>query len=175
MFKLSNYIVFSFFATAALAGNICSYTTRDCVTGIRTCCNNIAEGTCCSWSSTYGWAVKFENMPLTSWWLGRTYGDTCRTSTSGGGSSGGSTCVTVYPGPNYLNWKSANWDADTRSRRSVDNTTSSVELKCAIPNVVEFNTQDGEAHSVTFTADQADHIHELVDAGKLEELLDMYT
>ena len=74
------------------AGDICTYTSRSCI-GSFGCCNGIAQNTCCDWPSNFGWSVKFQNMPMTSTWFGKTFGtSTCSTQTGGGGSSSGSIC-----------------------------------------------------------------------------------
>ncbi|KAF8072210.1 hypothetical protein FPV67DRAFT_926154 [Lyophyllum atratum] len=170
MFKLT--LVSTFFASLALqasAADICAYTSRSCA-GSYGCCTGIAEGTCCYWpyNSGYGWSVRFTNMPLTGWWLGRTYGDTCTTSTGGGGSSDGSTCVSVWDGPSYLNWLSANWDSDYRTRRrSIEGNDTS----CVLPNVVGFIADDGEEHLVKVPEGKFGEVNQLVKAEKYAELL----
>ena len=92
MFSLLSSLILASAVGFASAGDICTYTSRSCI-GSYGCCYGIAQNTCCYWPSNYGWSVKFQNMPMTSTWLGTTYGDSiCSTQTGGIGSSSGSAC-----------------------------------------------------------------------------------
>ncbi|TFK44194.1 hypothetical protein BDQ12DRAFT_672549 [Crucibulum laeve] len=152
----------------AFAANICAYTSRDCI-GSCGCCTNTAEGSCCYWpsNSSYGWSVRFSNMPSTPYWLGLTYGDFCWTQTSGAGSSSGSVCSSVYPAPNRINWVSANWDADYRTRRSVDVRGDD----CVVPDTIGFTNEDGKEHLVKVPEGKFEDIANLIETLNFEALL----
>ncbi|TFK44195.1 hypothetical protein BDQ12DRAFT_660991 [Crucibulum laeve] len=168
----------SFLATLLLsiglvfAADICTYTSRNCI-GSYGCCYGIAEGTCCYWpaNSGYGWSVKYSSMPTTPWWLGRAYGDLCTTLTSGSGSSSGSICASVYTGPTYINWVSANWDSDYRTRRSLEERGDTPQGDCVLPNVIGFTSDDGEEHLVKVPEGKFEEVNELVKADNFKELL----
>ena len=191
MFSLLSSLILASAVGFASAGDICTYTSRSCI-GSYGCCYGIAQNTCCYWPSNYGWSVKFQNMPMTSTWLGTTYGDSiCSTQTGGIGSSSGSACkyrrslrlfilltqtfffskgASVYNGPTYLAWKSAKWNAGTGARRDLgtrDNAT------CVQPNVIGFTTEDGKEHLVKVPEGQFDEVNEWVKTDDFSKLLEL--
>ena len=89
--KLLSTVILAGSLSLAAARDICAYTSRGC-TGTFGCCSGIGEGVCCTYPANYGWSTKWQGMPLNAFWLGRTFGDFCSTSTSGAGSSTGSAC-----------------------------------------------------------------------------------
>jgi hypothetical protein len=153
----------------------------------------IAQNTCCNWPSNYGWSVKFQNMPMTSTWFGKTFGtSTCSTQTGGGGSSSGSICknhetlpnlfsiltqrnifslgTSVFNGPTYLNWLSANWNAGTGMRRDAE---ARDDANCVRPNVIGFTTQDGVEHLVKVPEGKFDEVNEWVKSDDFSKLLEL--
>ncbi|KAF8988557.1 hypothetical protein BDQ17DRAFT_1200764, partial [Cyathus striatus] len=144
-------------ATTTLAADICTYTSRSCI-GSYGCCYGIAEGTCCYWPSTsgLGWSVQYSGMPTTPWWLGRAYGDLCTTITSGVGA---------------INWVSANWDSDYRTRRSLEGRDNINGTNCVLPNVVGFTTEDGKEHKVKVPEGKFGEVNDLLKEDNFEELL----
>ncbi|KIM40881.1 hypothetical protein M413DRAFT_43185, partial [Hebeloma cylindrosporum] len=160
----------SFLAIFSLvsAGDICAYTSRNCIGGFG-CCSNILPGTCCLFSTGYGWSTRFQNMPQTQYWLGTTYGDRCTTSTGGAGDSNGNICLSVYPGPTYLNAKSANWKADRLNTRSFEGDAS--ESDCMRMNVIGFTTENGEEKRFEVPKDRTfEEVDGFLKAGRYEEL-----
>ncbi|KIJ95218.1 hypothetical protein K443DRAFT_109108 [Laccaria amethystina LaAM-08-1] len=154
----------------ASASDICTYTSRSCI-GSYGCCYGIAQNTCCYWPSNYGWSVKFQNMPMTSTWLGETFGDSiCSTETSGQGSSSGSICDSVYNSPTYLAYKSANWHAGTGARRDLETRDNAT---CVQPNVIGFTTEDGKEHLVKVPEGKFDEVNEWVKTDDYSKLLEL--
>jgi hypothetical protein len=174
----------------ASASDICTYTSRSCI-GSYGCCYGIAQNTCCYWPSNYGWSVKFQNMPMTSTWLGETFGDSiCSTETSGQGSSSGSICKcrgslrlfflltqrylskgdSVYNSPTYLAYKSANWHAGTGARRDLETRDNAT---CVQPNVIGFTTEDGKEHLVKVPEGKFDEVNEWVKTDDYSKLLEL--
>jgi len=159
-------------ALASASTDICTYTVRGCSTiSAYGCCLGIAQDTCCTWPSNYGWSVSYAGMPTTPYWLGYAYGDTCTTETSGVGSSSGSTCASVFNGPTYLAWKSGSWDADFRSRRSLEEPEAKRDIKCASINAIGFSTADGEEHFVRVPDGKLDEVNAHLQAENFDELL----
>jgi len=169
------FALISALAVVASAQNICTYTGYDCDTYYYGCCLDIAQDTCCTWPSNYGWSVDYNDMPMTSTWMGYAYGDTCETETSGIGSSSGSACASVYDAPGYINWKSGSWVSDYLRRRSLEDTESKRDTECVSINAIGFVDANGEKHRVQVPEGKLDEVNGYVLAGNVEELLKLQT
>ncbi|RDB16760.1 hypothetical protein Hypma_002380 [Hypsizygus marmoreus] len=110
---------------------------------------------------------------LTSYWLGRAYGDTCRTQTSGAGSTNGSVCSSAWNAPNYLNWNSGNWDADHMTENATFNARDAMDVKCVLPNVVGLTADDGIEHAVKVPEGKFDEVSGIAIANNYDELLNL--
>lgn len=76
----------------------------------------------------------------------------------------------VYSSATSLNWLSGNWDADYRTKRSVEARSPADASNCAVPNVVGYTTGDGEEYAVKVPEGKFEEVSGLVQAGDFEEL-----
>jgi len=172
----------------ALAGNICTYTPHSCIRSFG-CCYGIAQNTCCYWLGNYGWSVRFQNMHMTSTWLGKVFGNFCSIQTAQAGSSSGSICkccgslhlfsslmqtffskgASIYNGLTYLAWKSGNWNAGTGKHdlETYGNVT------CIPPNVIGFTSKDGKEHLVKVPKGKFDEVNKRVKTDNFLKLLEL--
>lgn len=78
----------------------------------------------------------------------------------------------VFNGPSYTNWLSANWDSDIRFKRSMD---ARAPPPCIAPDVIGYTTEKGEQRVVKVPEGAFGAVSKYVEGKEYKELAKLET